>query len=76
MVLCTRTLDLEALGYRGAVVEALLVGGCNSSRCSLVGAALGALQGLGGVPAPWIGRVEHGHEICELAQRAAMVSQQ
>ena len=69
LVLMTQTLAPSDLQYQGMVLEALMAGGCNSSRCSMVGAVMAALGSA--VPAEWIAKTDRGATVVE--QAAAIV---
>lgn len=71
LVLVSSTIDLSALSYEGAVIQALMIGGCNSSRCSLVGAVVAAMQGQQSIPKAWIDKVERGAEILAAVEHLA-----
>jgi ADP-ribosylglycohydrolase len=71
LVLVSSTIDLAALSYEGAVIQSLMIGGCNSSRCSLVGAAVAAMQGQQSIPKAWINKVERGAEILAAVEHLA-----
>ena len=65
------TIDLAALSYEGAVIESLMIGGCNSSRCSMVGAVVAAMQGRQTIPDAWIDQVERGAAILAAVENLA-----
>ena len=71
LVLVSSTIDIAALSYEGAVIQALMIGGCNSSRCSLVGAAVAAMHGQQSIPEAWIKKVERGAEILAAVEHLA-----
>lgn len=54
---------VEVVDYVRVVREVALVGGCNCSRVTLVGACLGAKFGLEAIPLDWM-------EMTETADRA------
>lgn len=71
LVLVSSTIDLAALSYEGAVIQSLLIGGCNSSRCSLVGAVVAAMQGRPTIPEAWVDKLERGAEIVAATDKLA-----
>lgn len=50
------------------VLEALMAGGCNSSRCSLVGAVMAALEP-DSVPKAWIDKTKRGADVVDYAEK-------
>ena len=64
-------LDLDELGYEGSVTKSLMIGGCNSSRCSMVGAVVAAMQGGDTIPAAWIEATNRGAEFVAASERLA-----
>ena len=70
-VLVSSTLDLDELGYEGSVTKSLMIGGCNSSRCSMVGAVVAAMQGGDTIPAAWIEATNRGAEFVAASEKIA-----
>jgi len=68
LVLVTQTLAPGDLRYKGMVLEALMAGGCNSSRCSLVGAVMAALEP-DSVPKAWIDKTKRGADVVDYAEK-------
>lgn len=56
--------DLEA-----GLVETVRAGGDNASRAAVLGGWLGAMHGIGAIPAAWRGRLKDGPEITALTER-------
>lgn len=61
---------------RTALLETARAGGDNASRACVVGAWLGALHGLSGLPADWLDRLNAQAEVMGLAQQVAAISPQ
>lgn len=55
--------------FRDTVVMTTVPGGCNCSRCGFVGATLGAVNGLDGVPKEWISKTARGDNLVDLANQ-------
>ena len=53
--------------YVRVVREVALVGGCNCSRVSLVGACLGAKFGMDCIPMEWLEKTEAAVKVLELS---------
>ena len=70
-VLVSSTLDLDELGYEGSVTKSLMIGGCNSSRCSMVGAVVAAMQGGDTIPAAWIEATNRGADFVAASEKIA-----
>ena len=69
-MLVTSTTNRAEAGYEAAVIRAIMLGGCNSSRSILVGgviAAWKASQGAAAVPSTWVSRNLRGDSIVSLA---------
>lgn len=58
---------LDATDYMTAVRRVGLVGGCNCSRVSLVGACLGAKFGLESIPQEWLEKTDAAKHALSLA---------
>jgi ADP-ribosylglycohydrolase len=54
-----------------AVRQTILAGGDNCSRVLFIGACLGALNGLDGVPSEWLAQTNEGATVHRLAQKLA-----
>jgi ADP-ribosylglycohydrolase len=58
--------------FESTILHAINGGGQNMSRACLAGALAGAQSGLSGIPRRFIDGLDHGHEICRLAQELAV----
>ena len=58
---------LDATDYVGTIRKVGLVGGCNCSRVSLVGACLAAKFGLEAIPIEWIEKTDAAERALSLA---------
>lgn len=65
--LCALLDAVKVEDYVRVVREVALVGGCNCSRASLVGACLGAKFGLEGIPLDWMEKTEMACKALSLA---------
>ncbi|XP_033743115.1 crystallin J1A-like isoform X2 [Pecten maximus] len=58
--------------FRDTVVMTIVPGGCNCSRCGFVGATLGAVHGLKGIPEHWISKTLNGDKLVDLANQLVL----
>lgn len=64
----------QTTSYESAVRQTILAGGDNCSRVLFIGACLGALNGLDGVPSAWLAQTNEGATVHRLAQKLAGVT--
>ncbi len=68
------TTPLTSRLWTSAVRQTILAGGDNCSRVLFIGACLGALNGLDGVPSAWLAQTNEGATVHRLAQKLAGVT--